>query len=178
MASHLRLASLWLPVAIATAAAGCSASLVSPTNDAGQDPAVADAGRPVLAIIYPSPTTTGDSVLALSNGPIDCTVRVAESKCSPTSTGVEFWVGVELPPQDVARGIYPLSSLINPYFSATGSNNGVSTDCWGGGGTFGEGSLEILSVSNTAVVFVLHGTQTATFDVNDTTFTAQVCPGA
>jgi hypothetical protein len=196
MRSHLRLASFWLSVAIGAAAAGCSASLVAPTDDAGQGPTVAgdaatvtasvdasvwrDASEvpPVGAIIYPSPYNLGNSVLALSNEPISCANRTPMFKCAIGATSVSYLVAVEIPADDVVPGSFSMSSLINPYFSDTGANAGDPMSCWGGGGSFGEGTLEILSVSNLAVVFQFQGTSAYDFDVNGPTFVAQVCPGA
>lgn len=186
----------WLVVAIGVAAAGCSASLVPPGDDAGLGANVADdAGRatapvdagaatdasespPVGAIMYASPYNLGSSLLALSNEAITCVNRSPLTECSIDQTEVSFTVSIEIPFAEVVPGVYPLSSLINPNFSATGHNSDLPMSCWGGGGSFGDGTLEILSVSNTSVVFRFQDTDTFNFDLNGTTFVAQVCPGA
>ena len=74
-------------------------------------------------------------------------------------------------------GSYPLSDLIYPSFSETGPNSDIPSSCWGGGGSFGEGTLEIVSVSSTDMVFRLHDTLVLDFNVNGSTFTAALCAG-
>ena len=194
MRLNLDFARSLILAATGIAIAGCSASLVSPGHDAGQDPnvavdagpATADAGAagdasenpPVGAVMYASPYNLGNSVLALSNEAITCVDRSPTTKCSLDAPNVSYTVAVEIPADDVVPGVYPLSELINPNFSATGHNSDLPMSCWGGGGSFLDGTLEILSVSNTSVVFQLQDTDTFNFDVNGVVLVAQVCPGA
>jgi len=146
----------------------------SGAGGSGGSPVDGGLGAPE-AILYPSPYNAGADLLELSNVPISCQNTTPAEPC--TSAGVAYTVSIQIPPVDLVPGVYLLNSLINPVFSDTGSN-GLPMDCWGGGGTFNDGSLEIVAVSSTELVFQLQGTSSADFDVNGTTFTAQRCAGA
>ena len=89
-----------------------------------------------------------------------------------------YTVWIQIPPADLVPGVYPLSSLVSAYYSETGPNIDLPTDCWGGVGPFNDGSLEIIEASSTELVFQLQGTDSVEFDVNGTMFTAQRCAGA
>jgi hypothetical protein len=175
-------------VAALAMAAGCSSSLVSASDKSGseagraldagaatgKDGATATLGVPG-AVIYPSSANAGAYMLELSNAPLDCQNTSPTFACSPA--GVTYWVQIQMPPEDLTPGVYPLSDLIYPSVSETGPNLDLASSCWGGGGSFGEGSLEIVSVSSTDLVFRLHDTLVLDFDVNGSTFTAALCAG-
>ena len=174
----------WIFLAIG-AAAGCSTSIIDPApprSDAGSDceagaGAAKDGAAGTLAaaaIVYPSPSLAGTYLLALGNGGISCANPTPAQTCA---FGVSYEVELQLPPQDLSPGVYPLSSLAYPSYIATGPAPEFVSCCWGGGGDFVEGSLHVLSVSSAGLAFQLQDTPTADFDVNDSTFTAQLCPG-
>jgi hypothetical protein len=127
------------------------------------------------AVIYPSSANAGAYMLELSNAPLDCQNTSPTFACSPA--GVTYWVQIQMPPKDLTPGVYPLSDLIYPSFSETGPNMDVPSSCWGGGGSFGEGALEIVSVSSTDMVFRLRDTLAPDFNVNGSPFTAALCAG-
>ena len=114
-------------------------------------------------------------MLELSNAPLDCQNTRPTFACSPA--GVTYWIEIQMPPNDLTPGSYPLINLIYPSFSETGPNSDIPSSCWGGGGSFGEGTLEIVSVSSTDMVFRLHDTLVLHFNVNGSTFTAALCAG-
>ena len=92
-------------------------------------------------------------MLELSNAPLDCQNTRPTFACSPA--GVTYWIEIQMPPNDLTPGSYPLIDLIYPSFSETGPNSDIPSSCWGGGGSFEEGTLEIVSVSSTDMVFRL-----------------------
>jgi hypothetical protein len=147
----------------------------SGAGGSGGSPVDGGLGAPE-AILYPSPYNAGADMLELSNVPLSCQNTMPTEPCTPA--GVAYTVSIQIPPADLVPGVYLLNSLIYPSFSETGPNTGLPTECWGGGGTFNDGSLEILAVSSTELVFQLQGTYSGNFDVNGTTITAQRCAGA
>ena len=179
----LGLPGWWIVLAIG-AAAGCSRSIIDPAPPRSDASACdfgagatsdGEAGTPAAAaIVYLSPFTAGSYMLALSNGPISCENTMPPQTCL---FGVSYEVELTLPPQDLSPGVYPLKSLPYPLYTATGPAPYFASCCWGGGGDFVDGSLDILSVSSAGLVFQLQDTSTADFDVNGTTFTAQLCSG-
>jgi hypothetical protein len=102
----------------------------------------------------------------------------SSAQCGPT-----FTVSIGIPPQLQQPGTLSLSSaaLIST-FSALGSPNSTTPgDCPGGGGSFTDGTIEILSIDATQVVFTLSGTMMfagdgVSDDVADGTYVAARCP--
>ncbi|MFT3770030.1 MAG: hypothetical protein QM820_31770 [Minicystis sp.] len=87
-------------------------------------------------------------------------------------------VTLTLPPDmQAAGGVFSLSDpAINGFISETGSN-GSPGDCWGGGGTFADGTLEILSNDGATIVVRLSGTNDFVTDTEiDGDYTAPICP--
>ena len=79
--------------------------------------------------------------------------------------GSNWGVTIAIPPHLQLPGVLPLSSadLIST-FSATGPGSG--DDCWFGGGSFIDGTLEITSIDEGQVAVTLSGTSTFDFDAN------------
>ena len=182
MRSTLGLAGWWILLAIG-AAGSCARSIdpAPPRSDASAcdfgTGATGDGEAGTLAagaIVYPSPHVAGAYVLALGNGPISCETPTPPQTCL---FGVSYEVELQLPPEDLSPGVYPLSSLAYPFYTDTGPAPYFASCCWGSSGDFTAGSLHILSVSSAGLVFQLQDTSNAEFDVNGTTFTAQLCPG-
>jgi hypothetical protein len=86
-----------------------------------------------------------------------------------------FEVSIGIPPALQHPGVILLSSpeLISS-FSATGPNID-SPDCWFGGGSFYDGTIEIVSIDDRQVVFRLDNTSTFEFNANGE-YTALRCP--
>ena len=174
----------WCLVLAIGAASGCSRSIIDPAIPR-TDASACDFGPGALndgavamvataAIVSPSRSIAGDYLLALGNGPITCETTMPPQTCL---FGVTYEVELTLPAQDLSPGVYPLQSLPYPIYTATGPAPFYASCCWGGGGDFVDGSLDILSVSSAGLVFQLQDTSTKDFDANSTTFTAQLCPG-
>ena len=157
-----------------TGATGGS-SATGGTSGTGGSPGDGGLGAPE-AVLYPSPYNPGTFMLALSNVPISCQNTMPTLTCTPA--GVTYSVGIQIPPADLVPGVYPLTSLVYPSFSETGPNVDLPTDCWGGGGSFNDGSLEIVEASSTQLIFRLQDTYSVDFNVNGTTLTAQRCASA
>ncbi len=81
---------------------------------------------------------------------------------SDCSQGTTWQVSIGIPPALQVPGVLQLSneSLISTQngTGSNGSNPGGSEDCWGGGGSFIDGTLEIVSIDATQVVVRLSGT--------------------
>jgi hypothetical protein len=91
--------------------------------------------------------------------------------------GCPHWrVSIGIPPALQAVGTYDLSAPEFSYssFSVSGENSGPD-DCWGGGGSFYEGTLEITTIDNNWVHGQLTGTPTFDLDANGP-FAASRCP--
>jgi hypothetical protein len=116
----------------------------------------------------PDPNTL---YVMIGNDPIQCTNPYQSQACDST---VHWQVSIGIPPSLQKVGTIPLSSpeLISTA-SDTGPNQGAS-DCWGGGGSFIEGTLEITAIDTTHVEGVLSGTQQFEFNA-DGPFNAQRC---
>jgi hypothetical protein len=166
------------------AASGCSRSIIDPASPR-TDASTCDFGPGALndgaaakvavaAIVTPSHSIAGDYLLALGNGPINCEITMPPQTCL---FGLTYEVELTLPAQDLSPGVYPLKNLPYPIYTDVGPMPLYGSCCWGGGGDFVDGSLDILSVSSAGLVFQLQETSTKEFDANGTTFTAQLCPG-
>jgi len=95
--------------------------------------------------------------------------------CNPETV---WQVSIGIPPaKQAAGGVYPLSDPdFTNFMSETGSN-GSPGDCWGGGGSFIDGTVEILSNDGLTIVVRLAGTTNlglADFDA-DGDYTAPIC---
>jgi hypothetical protein len=95
--------------------------------------------------------------------------------CDP----VTVWeVSIGLPPaKQSAGGVYSLGDPdIISTFSESGGSGGAQGDCWGGGGSFTEGTVEILSNDSLTIVVRLSGTNGGLSDVStDGTYSAPIC---
>jgi hypothetical protein len=81
-------------------------------------------------------------------------------------------VSFTLPPALQKPGVV---SLADPNLHASFSMGGGSGDeCWGGGGSFTEGGVEIVSIDDKAIALKLTGTNTLEFDANGS-HTALLC---
>jgi hypothetical protein len=96
------------------------------------------------------------------------------------STGALSWqVSVGIPPALQVPGVIQLSDpTLLSYSSENGPNSGTPGDCFGGGGSFIEGTLEIVSIDAGTIVVILAGTSQGglgDFDA-DGEYTAPICP--
>ena len=82
-------------------------------------------------------------------------------------TGCGSWkVAFDLPPELLKPGVLELSdSRLNSYSSSSGPDRGGG-DCSGGGGSFVDGTVEIVSVDDEKIVIRLADTWTFDFDAN------------
>lgn len=179
------MASAWNEAGCATATLPCAADCPIATNNTcvstdGGSVGFCSTGAGGLvapeAILYPSSDNAGAYVLAVSNVPLSCQNTMPTQPCTPE--GVAYTVWIQIPPADLVPGVYPLSSLVSAFYSETGPNIDLPTDCWGGVGPFSDGSLEIVAASSTELVFQLQDTYPVDFNVNGTLLTAQRCAGA
>ena len=95
--------------------------------------------------------------------------------CTPVTT---WQVMIRLPPDLQGAGtLVPLSEpALNSFFSETGSN-GSPGDCWGGGGSFIEGTLQVLSNDGATIVVRIAGSNNGIPDVAiDGDYVAPICP--
>lgn len=81
--------------------------------------------------------------------------------------GCGHWkVGFNLPAELLKPGVIELSDpRLAAYSSVSGPDRGGG-DCWGGGGSFLAGTVEIQSVDEAFIVLRLEGTSTVDFDAN------------
>jgi hypothetical protein len=137
------------------------------------DGGVVEPGPPA-AFLYPSPYSGSDYMLALSNVPISCGEGSSFPPCSPG--GLTYAIWIQIPPEDLTPGVYALiGGVTSSSFAEQGPN--PSGSCWGGSGGFGDGSLDVLSVSSTEFVFQLEGTLEIDSNINGITITAPRCGG-
>lgn len=88
--------------------------------------------------------------------------------------GSHWGVGISIPPHLQTPGILQLSGPdLMSNMSVTGPNEG-SNECWGGGGSFFSGTIEIISIDQGQVELKLDGTDTFDFDANGS-YTASRC---
>jgi len=126
--------------------------------------------EPATAIAILDPNTL---YLKISNQGLLCSEPNIEFECGPD---VAWEVSISIPPALQKVGVIPLSdtSLIS-YFSDSGPNIDAPQDCWGGGGSFIDGTLEITNIDATSVSFTL--SNTTSFDFNaDGSYVAPLCP--
>lgn len=87
-------------------------------------------------------------------------------------------VSIGIPPGMQTPGVYPLSNpALDGFASVSGSDSGVDGDCWGGGGSFTDGTIEIISNDGNTIVVRLAGTSGAGFTEfsADGEYTAPIC---
>jgi hypothetical protein len=98
---------------------------------------------------------------------------------APTCTSTLTWqVSIGIPPALQVPGVLQLAdkSLIS-FVSESGISGGSPGTCSGGGGTFWEGTLEIVSIDAGTIVVTLSGTSANGSDfVADGTYVAPICP--
>jgi hypothetical protein len=97
----------------------------------------------------------------------------------PYCVGAPVWqVSVGIPPALQVPGVIQLSdpNLIS-FFSENSPNSETPGDCGGGGGSFLDGTLEIVSIDAGTIVVILSGTSSGFGDVDvDGEYTAPICP--
>ncbi|WP_434042204.1 MULTISPECIES: hypothetical protein [Sorangium] len=152
----------------------------------GGGPGPATAGAiALLGSQLPGPSGSGSSSSAVggpSPAPDELYVLIgseAQSCTAPqTAVGCGNWrTEFIIPPASQVPGIYPLDGrYLTSSFYQSGPERGSGT-CWQAGGTFGPGTLEIVSIDATEVVIRLSGDPTGTgeFDINGE-YTAVRCP--
>ncbi len=88
---------------------------------------------------------------------------------------LKWFASIGLPPDLQKSGVISLAEpgLISS-FSVTGPADEFGS-CWGGGGSFMDGTIEITSIDDTQVSFVLANTSDFDFDA-DGSYTAARCP--
>ncbi|XXX80251.1 hypothetical protein WMF30_15905 [Sorangium sp. So ce134] len=144
-------------------------------------------GSQAIALLrrqLPDPTGTGGGSSAASGGPVldpdDLFVRIGNRELSCADPYGDFacgtWeVSIGIPPALQVPGVLNLDApeLIS-YQSFAGPDRGGG-DCYGGGGSFIEGTIEIVSIDAAQVVVRLSDTDTYEFDANGE-HTALRCP--
>ena len=133
---------------------------------------------------FPPEPGTGDTSAASGGGGLDPnmlfvfisdhTVACSDPFAVPECPYWQVSLGI---PTDLQKpGTYDLAS---PEFSYSGYSvsqpNIDAPDCWGGGGSFWEGTLQITAINDDKVAGVLSGTPAFDFDANGP-FTALRCP--
>jgi hypothetical protein len=97
---------------------------------------------------------------------------------APVCTSSLTWqVSVAIPPALQVPGVLQLSdpNLLS-FVSESGSQGGAPGTCAGGGGSFTQGTLEILSIDADAIVVILAGTSAVGSDFDaDGQYTAPIC---
>jgi hypothetical protein len=98
---------------------------------------------------------------------------------APVCTSSLTWqISVAIPPALQVPGVLQLSdpNLLS-VFSESGSEGGSPGACAGGGGSFTQGTLEIVSIDADAIVVILSGTSAVGSDFDaDGQYTAPICP--
>lgn len=134
----------------------------------------------------PDPGPTGTTSSGGGTGPDPSTLFVRISNAQPAcGVSVSFpcgpetvWqVSIGIPPSmQSPGGVYALSdpNLISSF--SEGGSNGTPGDCWGGGGTFWDGTLEVLSNDGATIVIRLSGTASGLGDFSvDGDWSAPIC---
>jgi hypothetical protein len=129
---------------------------------------------PVEAILTPTPDDPTAFTLELSNAPLSCANQVPTLPCP--SHGSAYFVAIVIPGAELAPGTLALEDPIASNCSEMVPNSTSPLTCQFDGGTF-LGTLEIVSVSSTDMVFKLQGSGPNPLYINGT-FTAQRCAGA
>jgi hypothetical protein len=94
--------------------------------------------------------------------------------CTPQVT---WGISLGLPPDLQAAGttVSLGDPALNTFFSESGSN-GSPDDCWGGGGSYTDGTLEVLSNDGSTIVIRLSGTNAGLGDFSaDGQYSAPIC---
>ena len=105
----------------------------------------------------PDPNTQD---IIIGNTPISCGDPFSYGQCG------QWRVSIGILPQDFHVGLFPLHcSSLNAFYSMTFAAPNGGTDCaGGGGGSFDQGTLEILSITDVDATIRLSGT--VSFDLN------------
>ncbi|WP_437775883.1 hypothetical protein [Sorangium sp. So ce1097] len=152
----------------------------------GGGPGPATAGAiALLGSQLPDPSGSGSTSSAAggpSPAPDELYVLIGSEaqSCTAPQTAVacgNWRTELIIPPASQVPGIYPLDGrYLTSSFYQSGPESGNGT-CWQAGGTFGPGTLEIVSIDATEVVIRLSGDPTGTgeFDI-DGEYTAIRCP--
>lgn len=92
------------------------------------------------------------------------TGQICDDPFAAQSCGSQWRVSIGIPPALQVPGVISLSSPdVISSFSETGPIEANSQECWGGGGSFFEGTLEIVSIDATSMVVRLANTDTVDF---------------
>jgi len=147
------------------------------TSSATQtEPGVTSTGGPDMywAVLLPDPYgDPEDGMLVVRNQEFGCADWDDSPTCDPDR--VTFKVTVRLESAQLAPGTYALTDVIVSTCSVTGPNEDAN-DCWGGGGSFEEGSLVVLDIDAAEMSFRFVDTMSFDFDVNDIDLVAERCP--
>ncbi|WP_437963504.1 hypothetical protein WMF04_27680 [Sorangium sp. So ce260] len=135
-------------------------------------------------LFEPDPSDGSGSSVSVGGGPTldpnDLFVLIGTRELSCADPSFHFicgtWeVSISIPPALQVPGVIPLDTPgLGTYFSVAGPDRGGG-DCYGGGGSFFDGTIEIVSIDAEKVVFRLEDTSTFEFDANGE-HTALRCP--
>jgi hypothetical protein len=148
----------------------------APTPAPTPDPAPAPGGGGIALRYgdFPPPSSSSGSTGSGGGIPIDperiyVTLGSQKPLCEAPfeSGGCGHWkVAFGLPPELLKPGVLELAdSRLNSYSSFSGPDRGGG-DCYGGGGSFVDGTVEIVSVDAEKIVIRLADTWTFDFDAN------------
>lgn len=139
------------------------------------------------SMVSPPPPGTGSSSTSTGGTGVDPNtlfVRIGNygpacgNSFSFGCTDPPTWqVSIGLPPSMQVPGVYALDNpSINAFASLSGSN-GSPGDCWGGGGSFIDGTVEVVSNDGYNIVLRLAGTNGGGFTEfsADGQYTAPIC---
>ncbi|WP_199694090.1 hypothetical protein, partial [Sorangium cellulosum] len=147
----------------------------------GSGPATAGAIA-LLGSQLPDPSGEPGSSSATGGGPspdpddLYVLIGAPALSCAHPYAGCDAWhASFIIPPAAQVPGVYTLNGRdLTSSFGVNGPDRGGET-CAAFGGTFGPGTLEIVSLDATEVVVRLSGTPTSEFDANGE-YTATRCP--
>ncbi len=146
----------------------------TPTPDPAPVPAPGAGGIALRYGDFPPPSSSSGSTGSGGGIPIDperiyITFGSQKPLCEAPfeSGGCGNWkVAFGLPPELLQPGVLELAdSRLNAYSSSSGPDRGGG-DCYGGGGSFVDGTVEIVSVDEDKIVIRLADTWAFDFDAN------------
>ncbi|WP_437805915.1 hypothetical protein [Sorangium sp. So ce1078] len=185
IAAHALASGCGTLVKVGEGSADESSATASSTGMGGADPGPAEP-HAIALLRSQRPDTSGSSgsESTASGGsdldPNDLFIFIANHEISCADQSFPFicgtWeVSIFIPPALQVPGVIPLDTPeLGAYFSAAGPDRGGG-DCYSGGGSFFEGTIELVSIDAEKVVFRFEGTDTYEFDANGE-HTALRCP--
>ncbi len=177
-----------LSITTALCPLACNTTVIDQRPQSGTDPDINEHAPPpppgaIAMFLSQFPSNPGDTgSTGTGGGPAPDTLYVMIGSqgrvCADPFAAVpcgDWQVTIGIPPELQHEGVISLGEPgVISTFSASGPNQGAS-DCWFGGGSFLDGSIEITSMDETSVVFNLSGTTTSDAPA-DGVYTAIRCP--